>query len=117
MTTGRRARDARWRRWDARLRWGRTVGRLVRGALLGLLALGASGQETTGEPVPSADPAVAMWLEVRDTDDRALLVAFIDAFPDSPYAHAAHARLKRLEGPPAAAEDRRAPARKRRRSR
>lgn len=108
MTKGRRARHARWR----------TVARsLVLAALAGLLARPASGQEAETGPASAPDPAVAMWLEIRDTDDRALLTAFVDAFPDSPYAHAARARLKRLEGPKADPAAEQAPARKRRRSR
>lgn len=116
MTTGARARHARWRGRDARMRWC-AVRSLVRGTVVGLLALAASGQEATEEPVTSPDPAVAMWLEIRDTDDRELLTAFVEAFPDSPYAHAARARLKRLEDPKAEPGPERAPVRKRRRSR
>lgn len=91
--------------------------RMVRGVLVGLLALAAAAQEAGEEPVTSPDPAVAMWLEIRDTDDRELLAAFVEAFPDSPYVHAARARLKRLEDPKADSEAERAPVRKRRRSR
>ena len=117
MTTGRRARHAHWRGTDARVRWRRAAGSVIRGALVGLLALAASGQEATEEPATSPDPAVAMWLEIRDTDDPELLGAFVEAFPDSPYVHAARARLKRLEDPKADAGPNPAPVRKRRRSR
>lgn len=121
MTTGRRARHARWRGGNARMRLGRAVcglaRGLVRGVLIALLALSASAQETTRESVTSPDPAVAMWLEIRETDDRELLTAFVEAFPDSPYVHAARARLKRLEDPEAAPAAEPAPVRKRRRSR
>ena len=54
------------------------------------------------EPYP--DPASEMWLEVRESADPKLLESFIEAFPDSPYAHAARARLERLKAGPAAAE-------------
>lgn len=90
---------------------------LVRGVVVGLLALAASGREATEEPVTSPDPAAAMWLEIRDTDDPDLLGAFVEAFPDSPYVHAARARLKRLEDPKADGGPEPAPVRKRRRSR
>ena len=93
------------------------MGSLVRIALLGVAALSASGQEATEEPAASPDPAVAMWLEIRDTDDPELLTAFLEAFPDSPYVHAARARLMRLEDPKADAGTEAKPVRKRRRSR
>ncbi len=52
------------------------------------------------------DPAVEMWREVKDSEDTALLEAFVDSFPTSPYAHAARARLKRLgDAPPAVAPE------------
>ena len=116
MTTGRRARHAQCER-QPRMRGRRAIGSLVRVALFGLLALSASGQGATEEPATSPDPAVAMWLEIRDTDDRELLAAFVEAFPDSPYVHAARARLKRLDEPQADAAAQPAPVRKRRRSR
>ena len=128
MTTGRRARQARWRGGNARTRR-RAAGSLARGVLVGLLALPVSGQGAAEESVTSPDPAVAMWLEIRDSDDRELLTAFVEAFPDSPYVHAARARLKRLEQRPRRARishqgprrrrqgAERAPVRKRRRSR
>ena len=47
------------------------------------------------EPYP--DPADEMWLEVRESDDPALLKGFIETFPDSPYAHTARLRLERLK--------------------
>ena len=114
MTRGRRARHARWRGRHPRIRGRRAVGSLVRIALLGLAALSASGQEATEA---SPDPAVAMWLEIRDSDDPELLTAFLEAFPDSPYAHAARARLMRLEDPKVDAGTEPKPVRKRRRSR
>ena len=117
MTTGRRAPRARWRGRDPCTRWGRAPAHLAWVALVGLVALPATGEEATTESATSPDPAVAMWLEVRDTDDRELLAAFVDAFPDSPYVHAARARLKRLEEPQTDAAAQRAPVRKRRRSR
>ncbi len=116
MTRGRHARRA-WCERQPRMRGRRAIGSLVRVALVGLLALSASGQEATDEPATSPDPAVAMWLEIRDTDDRDLLAAFVEAFPDSPYVHAARARLKRLEEPQADAGPERTTVRKRRRSR
>ena len=48
------------------------------------------------------DPASEMWLEVRESTDPELLESFIKAFPDSPYAHAARARLERLKTAPTA---------------
>ena len=116
MTTGRRARQARWRGGNART-WRRAAGSLARGVLAGLLALPVYGQEAAEESVTSPDPAVAMWLEIRDSDDRGLLTAFVEAFPDSPYVHAARARLKRLEQPETEPVAKPAPVRKRRRSR
>lgn len=79
-------------------------------------------------PAPGAedaypDPAVEMWLEIKDANDPALLVAFVEAFPESPYAHAARARLKRLQSSVAdpsadgGAVEERVPVRKRRRAR
>ena len=44
------------------------------------------------------DPAAEMWMVVRDSEDPSELQTFVDAFPDSPYAHAARARLKRMGG-------------------
>lgn len=117
MTRGRRARHARWRGRDGRMRWRRAVRSCVPVALAGLLALPASGQEEETGLATAPDPAVAMWLEIRDTDDRELLAAFVDAFPDSPYVHAARARLKRLEERDVDPGAGPAPARKRRRSR
>ena len=90
---------------------------LAAGAIVGLLALSAAGEEATTEAATSPDPAVAMWLEIRETDDPELLAAFVEAFPDSPYAHAARARLKRLEEPKVDAGSERTTVRKRRRSR
>ena len=97
--------------------WRRAAANLAWGALVGLLALPASGEEATMESATSPDPAVAMWLEIRETDDRELLAAFVEAFPDSPYVHAARARLKRLEEPKVDRPAQQAPVRKRRRSR
>ena len=99
------------------MRWRSAVRSLVPVALVGLLALPALGREAETGAAPAPDPAVAMWLEIRDTDDPELLTAFVDAFPDSPYAHAARARLKRLEDEKADPAAEQAPARKRRRSR
>ena len=117
MAKGRRARHARWRGRDARTRRRSVARSFVHVALAGLLALPASGQEAQTDTATAPDPAVAMWLEIRETDDRELLTAFVDAFPDSPYAHAARARLKRLEDEKADPAAEQAPARKRRRSR
>ena len=114
MTKGRRARHARWRGWHGRMLWRSVAGSFV---LVALASLPASGQEAETGTATAPDPAVAMWLEIRDTDDRALLTAFVDAFPDSPYAHAARARLKRLEDEKTDPGAEQAPARKRRRSR
>ena len=58
----------------------------------------ASGAEegAAGAAPEVPDPALEMWREVKDSGDTALLDAFVDSFPTSPYAHAARARLKRL---------------------
>ena len=117
MTTGRRAPRARWRGREARTRWGRAAAHLAWVALAGLVAVSAGAEEATTDSATSPDPAVAMWLEIRDTDDGELLAAFVEAFPDSPYVHAARARLKRLEEPQADPAAQPAPVRKRRRSR
>ena len=64
----------------------------------------ASGadERAAGAAPEVPDPAVEMWREVKDSQDTALLEAFVDSFPTSPYAHAARARLKRLgDAPPA----------------
>ena len=55
------------------------------------------------EPYP--DPASEMWLEVRQSTDPKLLEGFIKAFPESPYAHAARARLERVKTTPATADE------------
>ena len=68
----------------------------------------ASGAEegAAGAALEVPDPAVEMWREVKDSQDTALLEAFVDSFPTSPYAHAARARLKRLgDAPPAVAPE------------
>ena len=59
----------------------------------------ASGAEegAAGVAPEVPDPALQMWREVKDSGDMDLLEAFVDSFPTSPYAHAARARLQRLD--------------------
>ena len=72
--------------------------------LLTLVLMVSAWPPGTEAAEPYPDPASEMWLEVRESADPKLLESFIEAFPDSPYAHAARARLERLKAGPAAAE-------------
>lgn len=109
MTIDRNTHDVFGGRRRARGGDRRRCGTLAWALLAAVLALAVAGAEER-----SPDPALAMWQEIRETDDPALLLAFVEAFPESPYAHAARARILRLREGKSADEP---GPRKRRRSR
>ena len=74
-------------------------------ALLALVLMMLVWPPGTEAAEPYPDPASEMWLEVRQSTDPKLLESFIEAFPDSPYAHAARARLGRLKAAPAGTDE------------
>ena len=51
---------------------------------------------TTPSAPPAPDPAAQAWSLIKDTKSQAILQAFVERFPNSPYADFARARLSEL---------------------
>ena len=59
----------------------------------------AAGAHSEARKEHHPDPAAEMWVAVRNSEDPEAFKQFIGAFPNSPYVHAAAARLDALTAP------------------